>query len=196
MYKLVHLRAWVAYGLSTYFRLAQIIQKDGGWFGPKRPCGGDVKDECIGDYNEDLTNSIETPATWLLKGLVVLSAILILITCKYRKLIPYFFALECLIRFVAVLLPTTAGFQYNELKYLITFALNFGMYYCGSGYSIIYSTFVYSFSLFYGISMVYNRALNFSQVNLFMACILFYLIFSVCISMIILYLEKINETLS
>ena len=110
MHYMINLRAWVFYGLVTYFRVIQIIQQDGGWFGPQRRCSDEVNDECIGDYNEELSSGIATPATWCLKGLVFLSALLVLIAFKCRKIVKYFFALECLIRFVAVLVPTTAGF--------------------------------------------------------------------------------------
>ena len=69
------------------------------------------------------------------------------------------------------------------------------MYYCGSGYSIIYSALVYAFSLFYGISMVYNQTLDFNKVNLYISCIVFYLAATVCFGLIIDYLENMNETL-
>ncbi len=128
------MKAWVCYGLASWLRISQIIQEEGGWFGPKRRCEGDVKDLCIGDYNENLASYIATPANWCLHGLVILSAILVCITFKYRKLISYFFALECLIRFCAVLVPTSAGYRYDGVKYLYTFGINFFCYYTGSGY--------------------------------------------------------------
>ena len=69
------------------------------------------------------------------------------------------------------------------------------MFYTGSGYSIIYSALVYAFSLFYGISMMYNRALDFSKVNLYIACIVMYLIATFFIGLTFDYLENFNGIL-
>ena len=68
--------------------------------------------------------------------------------------------LEFTIRLVAVCIPTYAGFRYDEISYLITFGANFASYYVGSGPSLIYATFVYTFSLFFGVAIAFNRPLD------------------------------------
>ena len=103
---------------------------------------------------------IKTPALWCLYGLVFLSAVLVILYFKRRSLAKYFMTLEFTIRLVAVCIPTYAGFRYDEISYLITFGANFVCFYVGSGPSLIYSTFVYVFTLFFGVAIAYDRPLD------------------------------------
>ena len=158
---MLELRAFIAFGLTTLIRIVQISFKSGSWFGEQKRCDGDkVKENCIGDYNERIMDPIKTPASYCLYGLVFLSAILVILCFKRRSLAKYFMTLEFTIRLVSVCIPKVGGDGYDETAYLILFAFTFCAYYVGSGPSLIYSTFVYTFSLFFGVAIAYNRPLD------------------------------------
>ena len=192
---MLDLRAQIGYGLTNVIRLTQIFYNSGGWFGDVKHChhhSHKVKN-CIEKYNTDLLDPIKTSVLWLLKGMVFLSAFLVILSFFRRPIAKYFFALEVLIRFVAVFHINNSGYNYDEISYVYTFGLIGLMLYCGSGLSIIYSTFVYAFSLVFGIMVAYDRELTNSRMLIFFTCTVAYFGLASCMGMIIVYLEKVSQ---
>lgn len=75
----------------------------------------------------------------LLISIVFISAILNIIAYKKRWLAGHFLTLECVTRIVAIMIPNAAGYYYrNGLMHMVVFAGVFGMFFCGSGYELIF----------------------------------------------------------
>ncbi len=65
----------------------------------------------------------------ILNALVFVGLILNILCWKYRWLARYFLYLECITRMVAVSFPNVAGYQDDEIKYALIFALNWVVFY-------------------------------------------------------------------
>ena len=192
---MLDLRAKIAFGLWTVVRSTQIFYSSGGWFGDIKHCHQNSQEikNCIEKYNTDLMDPIKTPAIWFLKGLVFLGAFLVILSFFRQSVAKYFIALEMLIRFVAAFHINNAGYNYDEISYAYTFGLSFMLFYCGSGLSIIYSTFVYAFAMVFGVVVAYDRELSGSRVLIIIGCTLTYFIVTSCLGMIIVFLEKVSQ---
>lgn len=76
---------------------------------------------------------LEPFARYMLKGLVVLGALLNIACLKWRGIANSFTYLECLTRVVATLIPNYANYEYTIVGYAMLFAFIFLIFYCDSG---------------------------------------------------------------
>ena len=95
----------------------------GDWFQEQQPCSQEGADPntCYAEYNTAVLDPVADPARWVLKGLIILAAILCIACYKRRAFADFFVLLESLIRCTSCLFPNRrAGTEYDEFSYLIT----------------------------------------------------------------------------
>ena len=124
-------------------------------------CSPEVTENCIGYYNKDVLDPIKSQAEFMLKALVVVGAILDVVAFKWRKLASLFLSLEMLTRLVSLCYPNVATFEYDEIKFIMTFITCFVCFYSNMWPEIVLITGSYMFSLYFGLVVVNGGEMSF-----------------------------------
>ncbi len=140
--------------------------KKGGWFSEKVTCDEETKDNCIGDYNRELMDPLEPVLSRALVAIVLITAVIDIIAYKKRWLAEHFQNIECVMRIVAIMVPSSYGYDHrNNILHVVTFGGIAMMLLCGSGYHIIFLTLTLLFNLIVGKEVNYGGS-NFGPITL------------------------------
>ena len=151
----------------TIRRVFQIFDQSGSWFGEQKRCNAEIQINCVGEYNETL---LDPGASFLLNFLYVLvflALIMNLLCFRWKWIAGYFFYLECLTRIVAVSFPNVAGYEDDEIKYVLIFCVDWVVFYTDSGSQIIVCTLTCAYHFYFGLLVAYMKPVTTMTVLLY-----------------------------
>ena len=104
--KIIHglrTRAWLFFAASNCLRIVEIFSGAKGWFGDQVMCSEEVKTDCIKHYNKAFLDPIRPYTSNVMFVITFISIVLCILCYRWRSIADYFFTIENLMRFLAVL---------------------------------------------------------------------------------------------
>ena len=186
------IKTWIGSTCMTARRVFQIGHQSGSWFGEQKRCNDEVHEGCIGEYNHALMDPGASVLLYALYALVFFAVILNILCFKWKRIACYLFYLECLTRVVAVSFPNVAGYEDDEIKYVLIFCVNWVVFYTDSGNQIIVSTLTCAYHFYFGLMAAYLRPVTGANILLYMGSTIMVFLCGCIVGMIIKQVMEVN----
>ena len=183
-------RAWGIYSVMSLYRVIQAITKTGHWYEDPVDCSAETFYDCIGRYNEDMLDPIDSKVRFMHRLAIGASVVLCLLAYRWRFLADFCLYFEAFIRLCAQFFPNQASQSHNPQMHCMIAVGSLLLLYSDSAGSMLFLGICLAISIFISYHVVWMH--EFTIITLISDVCLFLLWLVTC-ALVIMAIAHVTE---